>query len=342
MGYGAILVPQDVAKEEEKDVDLISSISGKLMSGVDSGGLSINNVTTVMKNTASLIADNTDTLTSKFSGIALSQLLVDGKITNETAYGYLTQGFPKALNQTAIAMGFQSVEQLKTALKAENGVNVGQFINAFQNAGTALSEFFGLKETRDNVEGFDVIEIDVVLSDNRSYQAETPDRRVQSGQTYQEYVHNLPDMFTLSCILQNGRNYSLEDFEDLILNIRDRKIAVNLILGERVVENLIITNFSPQRETADGFSYALEFKKINVGTMEIVQLNIPTTATTQTSTTQSADVVKNENEPNDDKTEDEKQNGWAKAKSDANPFQEENFTTDLKDLALKVAWGIIS
>lgn len=272
--YCAILIPQQINEEEERDEGLFADITGKLMSGVTSGGLSFDNVTTVMKNTASVLIEGKDALTNKFAGIGLTQLLTQGKITNETAFGYLTQGFPQALNQTAIAMGFQSVEQLKTALKSENGVNVQQFIKAFENAGTALTNFFAGQQTRDNVEGFDVIEIDATIKDQRTYTAETPDRRVQSGQTYQEYIHNLPDMFTLDCALQENRNYSSDDFEDILVNLRQRKISVNVILGETTKESIVLTNFTPVRGSYAGLKYTLEFKKINVGSAQLVPLNI--------------------------------------------------------------------
>ena len=305
MPYCAILIPQENTDKKEDNSSFVSDLSNSLMSGVTSGGLSFDNVTTVMKNTAKLIVDNADELTNKFSGIALTQLLTQGRISNETAFGYLTQGFPQALNQTAIAMGFQSVEQLKTALKSENGVNVQQFIKAFENAGTALSNFFTGQKTRENVEGFDVIEVDAVINDNRQYAAETPDRRVQSGQTYQEYIHNLPDILTLECFLQNGRNYSSDEFEDMLLNLRDRKIAVNIILGEITKENYVLTLFSPSREAMDGYQYSLEFKKIQVGTVQLVPLNISIATNIKT--------IQNKLIPNDTKTAAEVSNGYKKA-----------------------------
>ena len=309
MGYCAILIPQKTQTQDKEDNSgLFSELTGKLMSGVSTGGLSFDNVTTVMKNTANLLIENADELTNKFSGIALTQLLTQGKITNETAFGYLTQGFPQALNQTAIAMGFQSVEQLKTALKSENGVNVQQFIKAFENAGTALSNFFLGQKTRENVEGFDVIEIDAVINDARTYSSETPDRRVQSGQTYQEYVHNMPDIISLECFLQNGRNYSSDEFEDIMLNLRDRKVAVNIILGDTTKENYVLTLFNPTREAMDGYQYSLEFKKIQVGTVQLVPLNISIATNIKT--------VANKLIPESTKTVEEVSNGYKKALDD--------------------------
>lgn len=309
MPYCAILIPQQINKAESKDSSLFSDITGKLMSGVTTGGLNFDNATTVLKNAANIIIDSKDALTTKFAGIALTQLLTQGRISNETAWGYLTQGFPQALNQTAIAMGFQSVEQLKTALKAKNGVNVQQFIKAFENAGTAISNFFYGQETRANAEGFDVIEVDATLRDARNYAAETPDRRVQSGQTYQEYMHNLPDMFNLDCVLQDGRNYGSDEFEEMLLNIRDRKIAVNVILGDTTKENVVMTNFTPERGSYNGLKYSLEFKKINVGTVKLVPLKISIPSATT--------VIKNQLLPAETKTDEETSNGFQKPEEES-------------------------
>lgn len=271
MGYCALLIPQKEEKEtDKKKLGLFESVKGKLMSGLNDGGLNFENATTVLKNTANLISNGTDTVGNKFSGIALTQLLTKGKITNQTAYNYLTQGFPKAIGLTSVSMGFQSVEQLKTSLKT--GVNVQQFISFFQNFGNSLSKLASLNKKRKNVEGFEVIEIDVVTSETRNYQSETPDRRVESGQTYQEFIHNIPEIISLECFLQNGRRYKTDEFEDIIVSIQKRKVAINVILGDVIKEDYVITNFSPIKETMDGFSYNLELKKIQVGDVSLVSL----------------------------------------------------------------------
>lgn len=307
MGYCALLIPQTVQSSKENKQGFIESLTGKLISGLKSGGLNFTNATTLLKNTASLVSEGVDIVANKFSGIALTQLLVDGKMTNQTAIDYLKQGFPKALGQTAIALGFQSIDQLENALKSKNGVNVQQFISSFQNFGSALSEFTKLKSIRQEVEGYEVIEIDAVLSDNRSYQAETPDRRVEKGQTYQEYIHNMPDIFTLECVIQDGRNYTCDDFEDILLNLRNRKIAFDVVLGETTKKNVVLTNFSPMREGRGGFTYSLEFKKIDVGSVQLVSLNISQKVKSITN------IVKNELNPDDNKTIGQKVVGFLNA-----------------------------
>ena len=94
MAYCAILIPQEQQEKQENNSESIWNFSDKLLSGVTNGGITFSNVTTLMKNTANLIINYADELTSKFSVIALVQLLEQGKISNETAFGYLTQGFP--------------------------------------------------------------------------------------------------------------------------------------------------------------------------------------------------------------------------------------------------------
>lgn len=305
MGYCAILIPQEKDKKEEKDQSTFEKIKGKLMSGVTEGGLSFDNATTVLGNATDLIMENSDELFNKFSGVALTQLLAKGQTTNETAIGYLTQGLPNALGLTSVSMGFQSVDQMITALKSKNGVNVQQFFKGLTGAGSSLMSFFSGQKTRENVEGFDVIEVDAVISDARTYSAETPDRRVQSGQTYQEYVHNMPEVISLKCFLQNGRNYSSDEFEDIMLNLRRRKVAANIILGDTTKENYVLTFFNPIREAMDGYQYSLEFKKIQVGTVSIIDLNAPIQ--------KSLNIIKNELCPNDEKSEEESENGYKKA-----------------------------
>lgn len=306
MGYCALLIPQTIQTSKENKQGFIESLKGKLTSGLKDGGLNFTNATTLLKNTANLISESSDTIANKFSGIALTQLLVDGKMTNQTAIDYLKQGFPKALGQTAIALGFQSIDQLENALKSKNGVNVQQFISSFQNFGSALSEFTKLKSVRQEVEGYEVIEIDAVLSDNRSYQSETPDRRVEKGQTYQEYIHNMPDIFTLECVIQDGRNYTCDDFEDILLNLRNRKIAFDVVLGEVTKKNVVLTNFSPMREGKGGFTYSLEFKKIDAGSVQLVSLNISSSLKTTISNT----ILENKLAPEDTKTFKEKSLGF--------------------------------
>ena len=144
--------------------------------------------------------------------------------------------------------------------------------------------------------------MDVVKIETRNYQSETPDRRVESGQTYQEFIHNIPEIISLECILQNGRRYKTDEFEDIIVGIQKRKVAINVILGDVIKEDYVITNFAPIKETMDGFSYNLELKKIQVGDVSLVSLE-------NTSFLKSS-ISQNKLKEDDTKTEKEKSMGF--------------------------------
>ena len=65
MTYCALLIPQSVKKSESKDGGFIQSLTGKLLSGLDSGGVTLDNATTLLKNTASLISEGIDVIGNK-------------------------------------------------------------------------------------------------------------------------------------------------------------------------------------------------------------------------------------------------------------------------------------
>lgn len=271
MPYCAILIPQEKSsKPENSQLGFIQNIKGKLMSGLNTGGFNIDNATTLLGNVGDLLADNKDTILNKFSGIAVAQLLTTGSVSNQQALDYLFMGFPQALNQTAIVLGYSSIVQLKTALKAKNGVNVGQFIKSFENAASALKSFESAQTAKREVTGFDVIEVDATLADNRMYQSETPDRRVENGQSYNEFIHNLPNIFTIDCSIQHNRRHTRNEFEGILLNLRNRKIAFRLILDEDVKKDVILTNFMPSRvKDNNGLGFSAEFKQIKVGSVSL-------------------------------------------------------------------------
>ena len=108
-----------------------------------------------------------------------------------------------------------------------------------------------------------IVEFDLTLSHSENYQSETPDRRVQSGQSLNEYVHNMPETFDVQCALQEGKRYSKAEFRAIIQQVRNTKGVVSLILGDEMFDNLIITNFAPSHDcTKSGMDYTLSLKKI--------------------------------------------------------------------------------
>jgi len=233
-----------------------------------------------IKNVVSPISNTVNAVTTKFSGIAIAQLLVDGKITSKSALDYLFLGVAPALNQVGIALGYSGLNQLKNAMT--NGtLNVGQFISGLSKVLKGIydeAKINGLINESNN--NNNRIYFDMTMSDNSNYQSETPDRRTENGNDLSEFCHNLPPTFDVQAELQDGKKYSKEEFRELFVNLRERRIPITLYLGEEHFNSLILQGFNPsgQGSQKSGFEYNLNFKQINAGSVEEIEIEAFATA----------------------------------------------------------------
>lgn len=210
-------------------------------------------------------------LNAKFSIIAMSQLLKDGKVSSEDALNYFFTGFAPQLGNVAVAMGYQSLGAMKEALR--NGtINGGQFMSSFGG----FIEYMADQSVTRNINKQENIIVDLVISESISKISETAERRVQVGQTLTEFIHNMPETYEFTCMFINGVTYDTkEEFEWLLDDLRDSKIEVTVQIGENEHTNLVLTNYTPTRSSAiGGFEYILSFKKIKRGSVELKKINI--------------------------------------------------------------------
>jgi hypothetical protein len=178
-------------------------------------------------------------------------------------------GFAPALGVQGSLMGYSGLNQMKDAL-SNGSIDVGSFISGFSRTlkgGIDLKDMLTRKNTQTSV---NVILLDLTISHSESYQSETPDRRVQSGQSLNEYIHNMPETFTVNCALQEGKRYSKAEFRTIMQEIRNEKRLVQLVLGDEIFDDLALTDFSPNHDCSkSGMDYTLSFKKV-------IQSNIDT------------------------------------------------------------------
>ena len=199
---------------------------------------------------------------SKFSGIAVTQALIDGKITSKEARDYFFMGFAPAIGVQGSLMGYSGLSQMKEAL-SEGKIDVGAFVSGFRTALKGATDLKDMLTKKNTQASANIIEFDLTISHSTTYQSEVADRRVQSGQSLNEYVHNMPETFSVSCALQEGKRYSKAEFKAIIQEVRRRKEVVSLVLGDELFDNLILTDFSPNEDcTKSGMDYNLSFKKI--------------------------------------------------------------------------------
>ena len=229
----------------------------------------IQNPTQTFKTLAKYMNDNRQKISglmndigSKFSGIAVTQAIMNGNVTSQEALDYLFMGFAPALGVQGSLMGYSGLNQIKDAL-SNGSIDVGAFVSGFTRTlkgATDLADMITNKQARKSA---NVIEFDLTISHNETYQSETPDRRVQSGISLNEYIHNMPETIDVQCALQEGRRYSKAEFRAILQYLRDRKETVQLVLGDELFDSLVLTNFNPNHDCSkSGMDYSLSFKKI--------------------------------------------------------------------------------
>lgn len=275
MTYASIILPYDYKKAYlNANPKTKESLKGKLKSAAHSGKNFLENAGKVYDVLGKYMQTAEETV-CKFSGIAVAQMLATGKVTNQDALDYLFLGFAPALDQQAIAMGYSGATQMKDAIK--NGtINVGSFVSGFSKTLKGITDYRIGQKNKNNEQAKFILELDATFNHNEQYQSESPDRRVENGMSWQEVLHNLPEIFSLECGLQDGRRYGVEEFKGYLTQLRDSKVVFKMaIADEEMKESLVLQNFNPSVVGArSGLDYTLELKKVRIGSVELTPITI--------------------------------------------------------------------
>lgn len=278
--YGALILPFDKEEAEkqskvENNPKTINDFKGQLRSALKlspdesliKGALkspiqTFETLSEYMKDERSQMSKLTTVIGSKFSGIAVAQALANGKVTSKEALDYLFMGFAPALGVTGSLFGYSGLTQLKEAL-SNGSIDVGSFISGFTRTLKGAVDLKDMLKKKENKTSPQIVEFDLTISHSEKYQSETPDRRVQSGQSLNEFIHNMPETFSVQCALQEGKRYSKAEFRAILVYLRNIKNTVSLILGDEIFDSLILTNFEPTNDCSkSGMDYTLSFKKV--------------------------------------------------------------------------------
>lgn len=260
--YAYIILPYVKVKNTQRNQKKEGFSIGSLMSSAKN--LNFTGKDGVFSQISKGVSQLEDT-NSKFSVLAMSQLMKDGRVSNQDALNYLCTGFSNQLGMTAVSMGYQTVDACVEALR--NGtINGNQFMSNIAKYTTFLSG----QEDVANINREQIIIIDAVLNENEGErQVETAERRVENGQTLNEFLHNMPETFNLSCGFFEGENYTWSDFKYYIDYLIEKKIEVSLQLGDNTYDHLVLTQFNPSRDGATPVrTYQLSFKRIMVGSVD--------------------------------------------------------------------------
>ena len=286
--YGALLIPLEKTNDDKDTVKIdpkeVTKQEGKIKSAIkragsavknniskfnQSIGKSVSDLVTYMKDENNSVNDKIGKIGSKFSGIAITQMIIDGKVSNKSSRDYLFLGFAPQLGVAGVEFGYSGLKQMKNAI-ANGDINVGQFLSGFKKAVKGATDLKNQIKGKEISESFQVVEFDLTNSHSENYISETPDRRVQDGISYSEVIHNLPETFEVQCSLQDGKRYTTSEFREIITNLRNSKKLVTLVLGDEQFSDLVLTGFNPSSDCSkSGFDYSLSFKKISVGSIRV-------------------------------------------------------------------------
>lgn len=270
MTYAAFYIPKENLLNQVADAKIVQKTENMLSQAVNSAKEKISNfdIKSVAKN---MTLQSATEFGQKYAVGALTKIINGEPITNTTMADSLFNGFAPALGLTAFQSGFNSVMEMKSALCAGK-VNVANFLQGFSNGLQLVQDE---REKPDYSKYGEEIVIDLLTSITRNHVAETPDRRVQSGQTYNEYVHNLPLVIPFSGMIKDGKNYTASEFSDRLEEIMLSKVPFTFRSGEKIYENYIFSNFTPQQEAESGIRFEAEIKYIQAGDVEFTKISIP-------------------------------------------------------------------
>lgn len=271
MTYAAIYIKKENQITNPINAVQANGIKGQLTQAFSNARNTLQNFNiTQMANNITL--QSATEFTQKYAVGALTMIINQRPVTNQMMLDSLFNGLAPALNITAAQAGFNSILEMKNAVQAGN-INVANFMQGLSN---------GLQTVTDTMTGAqdyskygEEIPIDLTTNITRQYISETPDRRVQAGQTYNEYVHNLPLSMSFSGIIKDDLNYTAHEFADRLEEIMQTKEPFTFRAGDKIFENYIFTSFTPRRETEAGIQFDAEIKVVLEGDVEYVKVNIP-------------------------------------------------------------------
>ena len=271
MTYASIYIKPERPKEKLADAVKASTIQGQIKQAMNNAKKNIQNFD--LKSFANNITlEGATDFTQKYATAGLTKIINGEPITNETMLESLFNGYAPALDMTAIQMGYNSVKEMKSAVESGN-INVANFIQGFSGA---LSTVVNNKKQANDYSAYgDEITIDMIIEMDRQNIAETPDRRVQDGQVYNEYVHILPKVQSFSGKIKNGYRYTATEYEQILDEIFESKRPFTFRAGDKIYENYIFTSWLPAENFEESLNFTAEIKKIEVGEIQVEKVNIP-------------------------------------------------------------------
>lgn len=271
MTYAAIYIKPEKPKSGIVDAVKATTIQGQLKQAFNSAKNNIKNFD--LKSFANnLTLEGATDFTQKYAIAGLTKIINGEPITSQSMMDSLFNGYAPALDMTAVQMDYNSVVEMKNAVQAGN-INVANFIQGFNGALSTVIN--NKKKAVDYTYLGDEITIDMIVDIDRQNIAETPNRRVQDGQVYNEYIYILPKILSFNSKIKEGLRYSAVEYEEILDDVFKSKKPFTFRAGTKVYENYVFTSFIPAENFEESLNFSAEIKKIDVGSILIQKVNIP-------------------------------------------------------------------
>ena len=271
MTYAAIYIKPDKPKTSPIDSVKATTIQGQLKQAFNTAKNNIKNFD-IKSFANNLTLEGATEFTQKYATAGLTKIINGEPITSESMMEGLFNGYAPAMDMTAVQLGYNSIKSMQNAVKAGN-INVANFMQGFSGALSTIVN--NKKQAADYSYLGDEITIDMIVDIERQNIAETPDRRVQSGQIYNEYIHILPKIVSFTGKIKDGGKYSADEYEEILDSVFQSKKSFTFRAGEKVFENYVFTSFIPANNFEQSLNFSAEIKKIEVGEVLLQKVNIP-------------------------------------------------------------------
>lgn len=270
MTYASFYIPKEEPEKKVANAKTVQKTENLLSQAVNTAKSKISNfdIKSVAKN---ITLQSATEFTQKYAVGALTTVINGQPITNQTMADSLFNGLAPALELTAFQSGFNSLSQMKNAVCSGN-VNIPNFLNGLESGLNLVEDS---KSKIDYSKYGDEIVIDLTVEFSRDELTESADRRVESGQIFNEYIHNLPEILFFKGIVKNKKNYSCDEFCDLLENVKIARRPFTFRAGSKIFESYVFTYFKSLTQNVNCLEFDAEIKKFTSGTIELVKVNIP-------------------------------------------------------------------
>ena len=119
--------------------------------------------------------------------------------------------------------------------------------------------------------------VDANISENPAFSNSVTDKPVEEGGSISDHIENEPTTLPLECTITGEHgNMSAEEKYERLLEITQDKEIVEVVGALQVYENMVIEEFSPQKDSSieNGFTCDVSLKQIRVVEQETIQVEL--------------------------------------------------------------------